>query len=81
VGQIKTTATTALDSKAALGFPIPAYPMQKDTTIYTVTGEELDMNSWDRILCGGHGDHRNFCSNKISGNVVIAMLAVVIDIV
>ena len=75
VGRIKTTAA------AALGFPIPAYPMQKDTTIYTVTGEDLDMSSWDRILCGGHGDHHNFCSNKISGNVVIAMLAVVIDIV
>ena len=27
VGRSNTTAVTALDSKAALGFPIPAYPM------------------------------------------------------
>ena len=46
----------ALDSKAALGFPTPAYLMAKHTTICAVAGGELDPSSWDRILCGGHGD-------------------------
>ena len=30
--------------------------MAKYTTIYAVAGEELDLISWERILCRGQGD-------------------------
>ena len=46
----------ALDSKAVLGFPTPVYLMAKYITTCAAAEEELDPSSWDRILCGGHGD-------------------------
>ena len=38
VGRITTTAAPALNSKAALVLPIPAYPTAKETTVCTVAG-------------------------------------------
>ena len=58
VGRTNTTVTTALDSKAALGLPIPVNPMTQNATISTGAGEELDLSCWDWILRRGHGDSR-----------------------
>ena len=88
VGRIITTAATALDSKAALGLPIPANTMAKYTTICTGAGKELDLSSWDWILCGGHGNSRppvcpintNASIETKSVAIFLAMVAVVTDI-
>ena len=83
VGRIITTAATALDSKAALGLPIPANTMAKYTTICTGAGKELDLSSWDWLLCGGHRCVQSTPTLPLKRNrwqYVLAMVAVVTDI-
>ena len=64
VGPTNTTVTTALDSKAALGLPIPVNPMAQNATISTGAGEELDLSCCNWILRRGYGDSRLLVSDN-----------------
>ena len=69
-GRINTTAATGLDSKAALGFPIPVNPMAENTTIDIGSGEEPDPSSWDQILFYIAGLSPGHCFNEFMPLVV-----------